>query len=143
MHLKPDQESIMISKIQQFRNNYSCSTSQGDEDYVYNMCHARRGTALIINNKKFRRQTYMADREGTDADAEKLEGTFKGLGFTVIRCDNQTCDQMALEMKKGWLHIGPEQNDCRFADSIFKCIFVNEKLSNLISIEVCSTWTDW
>ena len=97
--------SIMISKIQQFHRSRIRSTSQPREDYVYNMCHARRGMALIINNKNFLPQTEMGPRKGTDVDAENLERTFEGLGFTVRRCDDMTCAQMSMEMKKGGLHL--------------------------------------
>ena len=95
-----DHWSFIITKLQLFYRGRSLSIPLG-EDYRYNMSHARRGMALIFNNKNFRRHTDIAKREGTDADAENLERTFTRLGFNVKRCDNLTSALMLMEMRTG------------------------------------------
>jgi hypothetical protein len=46
----------------------------------YNMCHPRRGVALIFNHHKFHR---VPSRSGTATDCENLSIQLKNLGFDI------------------------------------------------------------
>jgi caspase-like apoptosis-related cysteine protease len=50
---------------------------------VYNMCHRRRGTALIFNHMRFDPRLGLKDRKGTDADRDNLTATLRTLDFDV------------------------------------------------------------
>jgi hypothetical protein len=58
------------------------------------MDNARRGFALIINNKDFLPSLELDSRQGTDKDASTLEYTFMNLGFDVKTLHNLTADNM-------------------------------------------------
>ena len=51
--------------------------------YIYNMHHAERGMAVIINNVNFHKSTGMSKRGGSMKDAEALEEVLRKLGFKV------------------------------------------------------------
>ncbi|OQV19016.1 putative Caspase-3 [Hypsibius exemplaris] len=65
----------------------------------YFMGHAKRGTAVIINNRHFILSLGMPERKGTDEDAKALSGALKLLGFEVLQYDNLTVHNMAEAMK--------------------------------------------
>jgi caspase-like apoptosis-related cysteine protease len=46
----------------------------------YNMCHPRRGVALIFNHHHFDR---MANRSGSSKDCKKLSVQLESLGFEI------------------------------------------------------------
>lgn len=56
----------------------------------YDMSHPRRGTAVIINNKRFDSRLEMPTRDGTDKDACALELSLYKLGFDVRTAHNCT-----------------------------------------------------
>jgi hypothetical protein len=60
----------------------------------YRMNHAKRGYALIINNKVFDDKLEMGKREGTDRDAACLESTLIKLGFDIKLFHNLTAASM-------------------------------------------------
>ena len=65
------------------------------------MGHSERGRLIIINNKKFLKQTKMNERKGTDVDAASLYADFRQLGFSVQLEHNQTVNQMLQLMING------------------------------------------
>lgn len=66
----------------------------------YRMDHARRGTAVIINNRRFDAKLDMPTREGSDKDAASLEFSFRKLGFDVRLAHNCTATFMRQELFK-------------------------------------------
>ncbi|XP_059918104.1 caspase-3-like isoform X2 [Gadus macrocephalus] len=60
----------------------------------YRMDYPSIGTCVIINNKNFYKSTAMGTREGTNADAEAVERTFRGLGYKIRREDDRTVGEM-------------------------------------------------
>lgn len=71
------------------------------EEYRYHMGHGERGKCIIVNNRTFRPETGMKDRDGTDKDAASLYTDFAQLGFTVKLCHNQTAHEMLQLMISG------------------------------------------
>lgn len=70
------------------------------EPNEYNFNYRRRGVFLIFNNKHFQESTGQLEREGTDADAERLEERFQDTGFEVRRYDDVTYARMAKLMEE-------------------------------------------
>ena len=68
------------------------------------MDHRERGKFIVISNKTFQPQTQMAERRGTDKDAESLMDDFGKLGFDVHMKKDQTRDQMKKLMIDGNCH---------------------------------------
>ncbi|XP_076075598.1 caspase-3-like isoform X1 [Mytilus galloprovincialis] len=64
------------------------------EPNAYNYNYPKRGLFIIINNKNFHPSTGQRCREGTGADAERLEERFQDLGFEVRRYDDATASSM-------------------------------------------------
>ena len=60
----------------------------------YRMNHARRGYAIIINNKIFDSRLDMHKREGTDRDAASLESSLTKLGFDIKLFHNLSAANM-------------------------------------------------
>ena len=52
----------------------------------YNMGHRSRGKCVIFNHENF--DTGFETREGSSADARRIEQTFQQLGFTIELCDD-------------------------------------------------------
>ncbi len=50
---------------------------------VYNMRHARRGTAIIFNHMNFDGHLGLKVRNGTNADRDRLRTTLRALDFDV------------------------------------------------------------
>lgn len=69
------------------------------EPNEYNFNYRRRGVFLIFNNKHFLESTGQLEREGTDADAERLEERFQDTGFEVRRYDDVTYARMTKLME--------------------------------------------
>lgn len=64
------------------------------DENEYRMDHARRGIALIINNKHFASHLGMPTRDGTDKDASNLEIALARLGFDIKLVSNRTAASM-------------------------------------------------
>ncbi|KAK3092077.1 hypothetical protein FSP39_024992 [Pinctada imbricata] len=64
------------------------------EPNEYNFNYQRRGLFIIINNKRFHPSTGLMTRDGTNADAERLEERFQDLGFMVRRYDDVTSTKL-------------------------------------------------
>ncbi|XP_072520368.1 caspase-3b [Salminus brasiliensis] len=62
--------------------------------YRYRMDYPSIGKCIIINNKIFDRSTGMAERTGTDVDANKVLKVFSELGFKISVQANRTVSQM-------------------------------------------------
>ena len=58
------------------------------------MDHESRGTAIIINNKRFEPRLEMPCRDGSDKDAASLELSLRRLGFHVTLAHNCTAQCM-------------------------------------------------
>jgi hypothetical protein len=58
----------------------------------YNMCHPRRGIALIFNHQKFDR---MPSRSGTAKDCDNLSVELKRLGFDIRVHNDLTYQKLA------------------------------------------------
>lgn len=72
-----------------------------ESEEAYRMDHgSERGLFLIINNRLFHSDTELAERVGTDVDAEFLQKDFQRLGYVVRRYDNQCARQMVSIMKR-------------------------------------------
>ncbi|XP_055299000.1 caspase-1-like [Sitodiplosis mosellana] len=70
--------------------NNECETFNQDNyhsNYCYNMCHKKRGLALIFNHEYFSKQR---QRRGTHIDRDRLHDTFKSLDFKVKIYENKT-----------------------------------------------------
>ncbi|XP_011499428.1 PREDICTED: caspase-1-like isoform X2 [Ceratosolen solmsi marchali] len=102
-------------------DNYSFSSveilgklsSKKDAD-CYNMNHRNRGKCIIFNHEHF--DMGFETREGSSADARRIELTFQGLGFTVEICDDYEHSSIINKINK----LSEEdhtENDCI-------CIFV-------------------
>ncbi|XP_059175782.1 caspase-3-like [Physella acuta] len=67
----------------------------------YKMDYPKRGTAVIINNKKFQPITGMGERTGTDVDANSMYGLLDKMGFEKIFChDNLTAREMVRKLQE-------------------------------------------
>jgi hypothetical protein len=62
----------------------------------YNMCHPRRGVALIFNHEKFDR---MPSRSGTARDCDNLSIQLKNLGFDVRVHSNLTYTELSAVLR--------------------------------------------
>lgn len=71
------------------------------EPNAYNYNYPKRGLFIIINNKNFHPSTGQRCRDGTDADAERLEERFQDLGFEVRRYDDVGASSMTKIMIEG------------------------------------------
>ncbi|XP_072296082.1 caspase-3-like [Eucyclogobius newberryi] len=76
----------------------SSSALNSEDQFVYKMDHAHVGHCLIINNETF--TSGMAERKGTDLDAEALEKTFGDLGYEVTVHKDLTKKQMKEVLEK-------------------------------------------
>ncbi|XP_013408945.1 caspase-3-like [Lingula anatina] len=85
--------------------------SSGDHDMEYPMTYENRGLAVIFNNCNFASHTGMAERRGTDQDANGIENRLRALGFDVNRFDNVTCSRMSMTMAEVGRR-NHSQNDC-------------------------------
>ncbi|CAL8268061.1 unnamed protein product [Boreogadus saida] len=77
--------------------NRGNAKKQGDhlkDPYRYRMDYPSIGTCVIINNRNFPHLKGKEIREGTNADAEAVESTFRGLGYEIRRKDNLTVGEM-------------------------------------------------
>ncbi|XP_013391091.1 caspase-3 [Lingula anatina] len=86
-------------------------SSSGDHDMEYPMTYENRGLAIIFNNRNFATHTGMAERRGTDQDANGIENRLRALGFDVYRFDNVTCSRMSMTMADVGRR-NHSQNDC-------------------------------
>ncbi|XP_056307394.1 caspase-6-like [Danio aesculapii] len=66
----------------------------------YEMNHARRGMALIFNQKSFDWKLKMKTRNGTDADRDRLVSRFEELGFEVKAYNDYNRDKVLSEINK-------------------------------------------
>jgi len=80
--------------------------------FTYNMDHPRRGTALIINNKIFRPDTYMNVRNGTEVDGDRLKKLFNKMGFDTVVKNNLECRDMQLEIEQATKYRDHSDADC-------------------------------
>lgn len=69
-------------------------TGRFADEPFYRMDHERRGSAIIINNKRFDARLDMPIREGTDKDAASLELALRRLEFDVRVLHNCTAREM-------------------------------------------------
>lgn len=74
--------------------------SQPNMGKEYDMCHARRGKAVILNHDEFDDE---GPRLGSDVDVQNLVTTFKDLGFEVVVHNNRTFEEIEKII-----------NDCKF-----------------------------
>ncbi|XP_060074842.1 caspase-3-like [Ylistrum balloti] len=79
----------------------------------YKMDHAKRGKAIIINNKEFKGNMGLGDRKGTDVDASVMYRRLEELDFDVTLEHNLTADKMQHLLNNLSLE---DHNDC---DSLF------------------------
>ena len=82
------------------------------------MNHARRGYALVINNKVFEPKLDMGRRDGTDRDAASLDLSLTKLGFHVKVCHNATAGHMRDILLK-FSKMDHSNNDC------FVCVIMS------------------
>ncbi|XP_056307414.1 caspase-6-like isoform X1 [Danio aesculapii] len=92
-----------------------CNQSM-DPNLEYTMKHARRGMALIFNQKNF--DCELKVRKGTDADRDNLVSRFKELDFEVKAYNDYSQDDVLFEIKK------PAAANHKDADC-FVCIFLS------------------
>ncbi|KAI0227833.1 Caspase-3 [Lamellibrachia satsuma] len=83
----------------------------GCDEEAYRMNCPKRGVFVIINNRYFKKETCMDERNGTDVDASKLYQLFMGLGFDVRLEENKTCTDM-LRILDGVAREDHTNNDC-------------------------------
>lgn len=97
------------------------------EPNEYNFNFKRRGLFLLINNKKFARDTHLMPRDGSDVDAERLEERFQGLGFDVRRFDDVTRSKMMTLMYDGEFRQRQRQprHEGRERVSVWVCVWVS------------------
>lgn len=69
-----------------------------DSIQCYKMDSSPRGHCLIINNVKFKPQTELSNRTGSNIDCDKLERRFKALDFIVEVKTNLKCKQIKHEL---------------------------------------------
>ncbi|XP_033747025.1 caspase-3-like [Pecten maximus] len=81
---------------------------------LYKMDHARRGKAVIINNKEFKGNMGLGDRKGTDVDASVMYRRLQELDFDVTLEHNLSADKMQQILINLSLE---DHNDC-------DCLFV-------------------
>lgn len=74
------------------------------EPNEYNFNYHKRGLFIIINNKNFHPSTGKESRDGTDADAERLEERFQDLGFDVRRYNDVSSSKLLQLMNDGTKH---------------------------------------
>ena len=71
----------------------------------YNMGHKARGVFVLFNVVNFKTKTKEAEkqmkRDGSDMDAVRLEETFKGMNFAVIRFNDPLASDMVGILKEG------------------------------------------
>nr|XP_046213682.1 LOW QUALITY PROTEIN: caspase-10-like [Oncorhynchus gorbuscha] len=78
-------------------DNTGQAVGMSSEVCQYRMTSLPRGHCLIINNVHF---IQMAERRGSDKDAEVLKDVFQWLGFTVTVLLDQTAVQAREELKR-------------------------------------------
>lgn len=91
----------------------------------YRMNHAKRGYALIINNKIFDQKLDMGIREGTDRDAASLESSLIKLGFEIKLFHNMTAASMR-EILLKFSKVDHSNRDC------FMCVMMSHGENGLI-----------
>nr|XP_014684690.2 LOW QUALITY PROTEIN: caspase-10 [Equus asinus] len=79
------------------------------ETSLYRMDRTHRGHCVVVNNHTF---TSLADRPGTDKDAECLKSVFQWLGFSVHRYDNVTKEGLEKVLQEYRNHPGHASGDC-------------------------------
>lgn len=80
-------------------NEYeTCSENERHSKYCYDMCHKKRGLALIFNHEHFNRQRR---RRGTHIDRDRLRDTFKSLDFKVKIYEDKTKAEILTILQKG------------------------------------------
>ncbi|XP_075466598.1 caspase-3-like [Ascaphus truei] len=93
--------------------------------FQYRMDYQEKGLCLIINNKNFHSSTRMGIRNGTDADAQRLNGTFRALGFQVKIFNDQKCSDIFRLLKL----VSEEDHSKR---SSFVCVLLSHGEDGLI-----------
>jgi caspase 7 len=88
----------------------------------YRMSYARRGYAVIINNKRF---DDMPLRDGTDFDAAKLESCLKRLEFDVKLFHNQPASSM-LSLLNYYARLDHSDSDC------FMCVLLSHGDNDIV-----------
>lgn len=68
--------------------------------FRYSTDYPEMGLCVIVNNKNFYPTTRMGMRNGTDLDAQKLQITFKNLGYKVHVYNDLTCSAIYELLKK-------------------------------------------
>ncbi|CAI9543544.1 unnamed protein product [Staurois parvus] len=68
--------------------------------FRYRTDYPEMGVCVIVNNKNFHPSTRMGMRNGTDLDAQKLQGTFKSLGYKVLVYNDLKCSDIYELLKK-------------------------------------------
>ncbi|XP_069124515.1 caspase-3-like [Argopecten irradians] len=106
-----------ISSKEKFRTPVARTTILTEAELnspYYKMDHARRGKAVIINNKEFRGNMGLGDRKGTDVDASVMYQKLQELDFDVTLEHNLTAKKMQDILTNLSLE---DHNDC-------DCLFV-------------------
>ncbi|XP_067928114.1 caspase-7-like isoform X2 [Watersipora subatra] len=85
-----------------------------DVDFEYHMRHKSRGIAIIINNDKFARETFMSDRNGSAVDRNNLEGALKFVGFKEIYVHNNITKKEMLSVMTQASQVDYRDRDCVF-----------------------------
>ena len=70
----------------------------GKDETLYHMGHSRRGRALIFNQQRFQRSD-LAEREGTEKDAQDLKNVLTKRGFDVRIYNDKTLSFIRKELK--------------------------------------------
>ncbi|XP_077135690.1 caspase-3 [Ranitomeya variabilis] len=74
--------------------------SKFSHHFSYKMDYPEMGLCIIINNKNFLPSTRMGMRNGTDLDAQRLQSTFRSLGYKVNIFNDQNCADIYGRLKK-------------------------------------------
>lgn len=94
--IQPSEQIIVIDEKKEAYFNEMLSRPM---EYEYFMRNKKRGKALIFNHKFFDDPNTKA-RYGTEADAVRLQITFRKLGFEVRIFDDRTLDQIRQILKE-------------------------------------------
>lgn len=92
-----------INIIQSYFDNFSNASGAFNQDdyylkYCYDMCHKKRGLALIFNHEDFSTQR---KRRGTHIDRDRLRETFKSLDFKVKVYEDKKKAEILAILQKG------------------------------------------
>lgn len=80
-----------------YRNN----TGPIPKTFEYNMKHAKRGIALIFNHEIFANPIEHGQRQGTNADCDKMVQTLGNLHFDVRVYNNLPLAEIMHRMRQG------------------------------------------